>query len=97
MRWATAKAWLHVADADALPQAPEHVGPFGHELLGDEAFEASVDNGLHDGRVVQFLRLIDLSPSGHAARMIVRKICVVFADGGDDVAFHDLHVVDVIE
>ena len=48
-------------------------------------------------RVVQFLRFVHVPPAGIARRMVMGEVWMVFADGADEVAFHDLHVVDVVE
>ena len=52
---------------------------------------------LRDGAPVQFLRVVELVPAGHAAGVEVGDVLDVVADGADDVALHDLHVVDVVE
>ena len=65
--------------------------------MGDEAGEAGVDDGLDDGWVVQFLSVVDLVAAGDAGGVVVGNELVVVTDGGDDVSFHDLHVVDVVE
>src|SRR5690242_18314342 len=55
---------------------------------------------LHDGRghgaIVQLLSGIDLMPPRYAARVEMADPPEVVLDGVDDVALHDLHVVDVV-
>src|ERR1035441_277504 len=65
------------------------------KLLTHVALVAGFDDGPHNGGIADFLRLINLVPAWIPARVVVRKIGVVFLDAGDDVALHDLHVVDV--
>src|SRR5262249_44571526 len=36
-------------------------------------------------------------PAGDATRVIMAEILVLILDGADDIALHDLHVVDVVE
>src|SRR6185295_8777965 len=66
-----------------------------HELVRHEAGEAGVGDGRGDRAPVQLLRAVQLVAAGHATRMEVGNPLTVFADGADDVAFHDLHVIDV--
>jgi hypothetical protein len=67
------------------------------ELVGEIAFEFQVGDGLCDGVPVEFLGLVEFVPAGHAAGVEVADVLDVLADGADHVAFHDLHVVDVVE
>src|SRR5437867_298635 len=46
-----------VADPIGLPQRGHGVAG-GNELLGDETFETGLDDGLHDGPVVELLGLV---------------------------------------
>ena len=61
------------------------------------ALEARVDDRLHDRRVVELLRLVDLVAAGNAGRVVMADQLVVLPDRGDDVPFHHLRVVDVVE
>ena len=47
--------------------------------------------------IVQLLRRVDLVPAGNARGVVVRDVLVIVADRADHVAFHDLHVVDVVQ
>ena len=70
---------------------------FGTNSCADESGEARVGDRLHHATVVQLLRVVDLGAAGHAAGVIVRDVLRVGANRRDDVAFHDLHVVDVVQ
>ena len=62
-----------------------------------EARIARRGEGACDGRVVEFLPGAELMATWHACGMKVSEILDVFSHGSDHVAFHDLHVVDVIK
>ena len=87
----------HVADQHALLERGQRIGALRHEFLAHVAFVAGLHDGLHDRRVVDLLGVVDLVPAGHAAGVVMADVLVVLPDGGDDVALHDLHVVDVVE
>src|SRR4051794_24736803 len=87
---------LNVANLERLLHRCQGIA-FRDELLRHEALVAKVGDRLHDGTVVELLRLIDLVASGNAAGMKMCDVCVVRANVPDDIAFHDLHVVDVEE
>lgn len=61
------------------------------------AFESGVDDGFHDGWIVELLGFVDFMASWHAAGVVVGEVRVIAFDGCDDIAFHDLHVVDIVE
>src|SRR5512146_445855 len=69
----------------------------GDELLADEAGESGIGDRLHDSMVVQLLRLVDLVATGHATSVEMGDVLDVRANRADHVAFHDLHVIDVVE
>ena len=58
---------------------------------------AGLVNGFHDGGPLQFLRRVELVAAGDAARVVVADPLLVVLDRPDDVALHDLHVVDVVQ
>ena len=89
--------FLHIANPNTLLQRGDFVLLFRDKLLADEAFVAGPDDSLHDGRVIQLLRFVDFGATGTAASVDVREVFVVLLDVLDDVALHDLHVVDVVE
>src|SRR3954447_23187340 len=74
-----------------------HRIPHGYELVRDEAIEFQIGDGLCDGAPVQLLRIIELMPAGHAARVEMADVLDILLNRADDVSLHDLHVVDVVE
>src|SRR4051812_18862823 len=84
------------AELDRLVQAGQGVAD-RDELVGHEALEADAGDGPGDGLVVQLLGLVELVAARVAAGVVVAEGVVVLLDRADHVAFHDLHVVDVIE
>ena len=59
--------------------------------------EACIENRLHHRRIIDLLRVIDLVAARHAARVVVGDVGMEFLDPHDQVALHDLHVIDVVE
>src|ERR1019366_7238317 len=87
---------LHRAESNGLLQRRH--GIFERdELVGEVAFEFQVRDGLRDGAPVELLGVVELVAAGDAAGVEVADVLNVLADGADDIAFHDLHVVDVVE
>src|SRR5205085_7164054 len=52
---------------------------------------------LHDGGIVQLLRVVNLMTTGNSARVIVPNVFFGLANGPDHVPFHDLHMVNVVQ
>ena len=65
--------------------------------MTDKPLEAGVGNCLSNGGVVEFLSGAQFVTPRDPGGVEVCDMLDVVANGGDDVAFHDLHVVDVIE
>src|SRR3989441_6391815 len=82
------------AGSDGVAQRSQRIAR-RYELVGDVAGEAGRGDGPRDGVVVELLRVVELVAAGHAARVEVADVLVRVPDGADDVAFHDLHVIDV--
>ena len=80
-----------------LPQRRQRVGTLRDKFLRDIAFEAGVQNRLHDARPVEFLCLVNLRAARHAAGVVVVEVWVVLLDRVADIAIHDLHVINVVE
>src|SRR5882724_4415031 len=66
-------------------------------LVRHEPREAGIGDGRCDGAPVELLRAVQLVAAGHAPGVEVGNPLLVVADGTDDVPFHDLHVVDVVQ
>src|SRR5439155_9408495 len=88
---------LHITNLHALLERSQHIGSGRFEFLRHVPFEASLDDGLHDRGIIQLLGVVDLVPAGHTPGVIVGDVLMVLADRADDIALHDLHVVDVIK
>src|SRR5579871_2896946 len=96
---------LYVADLHPLPQGSQSIRALGNEFLCDKAFETGLEDCLHHGGVIELLRVVDFISARHAAGMVMGNVRIGWADAlvfvapdsADDVPFHDLHVVDVIE
>ena len=65
--------------------------------MGHEALETRVRDRPHDRGIVQFLRVVDLGPPRDPAGVVVADPGARVRQRADDVPFHDLHVVDVVE
>ncbi len=69
----------------------------GCVFVGDEALVAEVGDGFGDPFVMHFLGVVHFVAAGIAGGVEMGEEGVVVADGADDIAFHDLHVIDVVE
>src|ERR1700733_6640856 len=69
----------------------------GYELVRDVALVVKIRDGAGDGVIVQFLAVIDFMPSGDATGMKMSDPVDVVADRTDDIALHDLHMINVVE
>src|SRR5687768_14267975 len=67
------------------------------EFLRDITLESGLGDRARDCRIVELLRGVYLVPSRHAGSVIVTDVLVIVADGANDIPFHDLHVVDVVQ
>jgi hypothetical protein len=65
--------------------------------VGEVAREAGVCDRLADRAPVDFLRVVQFVAPGNTTGVIVPDQIAVRADRPDDIALHDLHVVDVVE
>ena len=65
--------------------------------MREESGKSEIDNGLRDEVIVEFLTLIDIVTSGIATRMKVSDPLEIVFDVADDIAVHDLCVIDVVE
>src|SRR3954451_6724970 len=86
---------LDVADLEGLFERLDRVVG-GREFVGEIAVEARRDDCAGDGGVVELLRVVDFVAAGDAGCVEVGQVFLIFLNGSDDVAFHDLHVVDVV-
>src|SRR5688572_28538210 len=88
---------LNVTDSRGVAEGGGAVGPGGEEFLGDEAGEAGIENGAHDRGVVDLLVFVEFAAAGNTGGMVMADEVLVFAEAADDIAVHDLNVIDVEE
>src|SRR5215510_14382638 len=84
------------ADLHALPQRGQRVLGW-YKLMSDVPGEPAIRDGAGHGVVLELLRIVDLMAARHAARVEMADVLGVLPDRADHVAFHDLHVVEVVE
>ena len=65
--------------------------------MRQEAGEAGIRDGSCNRMVVQLLRVIQLVATWHPAGMEMADVGGMLPDRPDDVAFHNLHVIDVVQ
>ena len=88
----------HIHDRVALLEALDRIATRpGSVFVRDEAGVSGLRNRVGDEAVVELLRVVDLLPAGNAGRVNVADEIEVVAHVADDVAVHDLHVVDVVD
>src|ERR1700722_19270978 len=87
---------LNITQIHRLPQRGQRV-PRGHELVRHVALEAGRRDPTHHSIPLHFLRTVELMPAGNPTRVEVSKPLNVLLDGANQVSFHDLHVVDVVQ
>ena len=64
-------------------------------FFGDPVAKPDLANGGDDGGVVEFLGVVDFVATGVSASVtLVADVLGELTNGADDVAFHDLHVVE---
>src|SRR5450631_4509881 len=87
---------LHVAEVHGLEQGREWVAR-GDEFVGNVAFVSGAYDAAHDAIPLDFLSVVEFVPAGNSAGVVVAEPLAVLLNGTDEIAFHYLHVVDVIE
>ena len=69
----------------------------GDEFLAHESLVLDLKEGFHDGRIVDFLLIIEFSTARVACGVDVPDHVPAFADATDNVPVHDLDVINVEE
>ena len=69
----------------------------GNELVCYVSFEVRCGDSAHHAVPLDFLRAVEFVPAGNSAGVEVAHPFDIFLDGGYEVTFHDLHVIDVVE
>ena len=65
--------------------------------MSEIAVETGRCNRSRYGWVIQLLLIVKFIPPGIPPGMVVPKVVVIFSNGTNDIPFHDLHVIDVIQ
>ena len=69
----------------------------GNEFMAYEARITCSGEGTGDGWVIELLAVTQFVTTGNPGGMEVGEVFDVLVNGGDDVALHDLHVIDIVE
>ena len=69
----------------------------GNKFMREISFKVQVGDRFCHRAPLQFLRVVQFVTPRHAAGVEVPDVLDVVADGADDVALHDLHVIDVVQ
>ena len=93
---ATRVSESHVAEVGGLAEGSERVTG-GNEFVGHVAAEVGGGDATHNAVPLDFLSAIKFVSAWNATGMEVAYPIDVFLDSPNEVAFHDLHVVDVVE
>src|SRR5690242_6101779 len=88
--------WSDVAEVSGLAQRSQRIAR-GDEFMGHVAAEIRSGDSAHDAVPLDFLSAVELVAAGNAAGVEVSDPVDVFLNGADEIAFHDLHVIDVVE
>ena len=88
---------LHVAQFHGMLERRGRVFPGGNEFLRHIALESCFQDHLHDMRILNLLSVIQFRSARTTGCVIVSDELLVLANSADDVAVHDLHVVDIEE
>ena len=87
---------LDIAKICRLQQS--RVGIAGrNKLVRDVAMEIRGRDSAHDPIPLHFLLIVQFMPAGNAAGVEVPDPLNILLDGVDQIAFHNLHVVDVVQ
>ena len=58
---------------------------------------ARIPDGCHNRGIVDFLVFIKIIPSWIASSVIMGNVLAVFANGADQIPFHNLHVIYIVQ
>lgn len=84
------------AESDSFLQGL--VGIAGRDILvTDEAGVTDINEGLHGGAEVDFLRIVEFATTGSSGGVHVAEEMTVGADAANEVSIHDLRVVEIEE
>src|ERR1700679_2746377 len=95
--WPVPRAKSYRANPQRFGKRQKWIAAGGYELVRDVALVVKIRDGGGDGVIVQFLAVVDLMPSGDTAGMKMSDPVDVVADRSDDIALHDLHMINVVQ
>src|SRR5271165_3772513 len=96
MRSRAGDASLNRAEHYGLAQGGDGVNG-GKKFVGHVSLVAGIGDAAHYPVILDLLVVIELVAAGNAAGVEVPEDSDVGGDGRDEISFHDLHVVDVVE
>ena len=88
---------LYVTNQDRFAQRIQFIWPCWCKFLTNKPFVPSGHKCFHNGRIIKFLCIIQFMPSGYATCMDMSDVFDVLFDRVDYIAFHDLHVEDIVK
>src|SRR6266498_3888972 len=87
---------LDIAQRNRFTQRSKRVAGW-HKLVRHIALKPCIRDSFTNSCPIQFLCRIKLMPARHSACMVMGNEFMVFTDVANNVAFHDLHMIDVIK
>src|SRR5258708_14827138 len=84
---------LDITERDRLSEGGQGI-PRGHELVRHIALESRGRNRRGHRAPIDLLCVVELVPAGNAAGVEVRAVLLVVSKRSDEIAFHDLHVIE---
>src|SRR5690349_16771548 len=88
---------LHRTNLERLRLRYGRIRPRRREFVRHVTRVVQVGDRGGDGAIVELLRAVDLVAARHAAGMEMADPLDVVADRADHIAFHDLHMIDVVQ
>ena len=87
---------LYVAKIHGFRQGGKRIA-LRNELMGHEPLVTHIHDGLRDCLVIQLLRLIDFISARITTGVKMADVLQVVLHRANHVAFHDLHVINVVQ
>lgn len=84
------------AGFDRFAKAGDSI-PDWNKFMGYVSVKACVSDGLSDRWIIDFLGFIDLMTPWITASVVMPEVLMILLNRSNDIPFHDLHMVDVVE
>ena len=94
--WSGRRVALYIANFYRLAQR-RHWIAHRHEFLAHKTLVTGFQDGAHHRGVIDFLRLVNFIAARISRRVIMRDVRMILPDARDQVAVHDLDVIEVEE